>query len=73
MFSPEEIQQMVESMAPAFREVFRDQHRVTLAAAALRGLLAREDYKRGTLEMFAEQAVALADAVLAKLERRLQS
>lgn len=64
---------MAARMVPMFDQVFRNQNRVTLTAAAMRGLLAREDYKHVQPEMIAEHAVALADAALAKLGRTLSS
>jgi len=64
-----EVDEMMKQLGPAFAPVFRSQNRVTLAGAALRGLLAREDYRDSPPDTIAAHAVALADAVLRRLDR----
>jgi hypothetical protein len=59
-----ELSEAMETLLPFFEAMIRKQHRVTIAAAALQGLLA----KGFGNENAANSAVSLADYMLGQLE-----
>jgi hypothetical protein len=65
--------ELMKQLEPAFAEIFRKQNRMTLAAAALQGMLASHhegDANRlFDMKAIAEDAVAFADATLDVLEK----
>jgi hypothetical protein len=66
----EELAPLTAQISEMFVPIFRQQHRVTLTAAALQGLIVRADYQAVHPDTIASHAVALADATLMRLEQQ---